>query len=191
MSELDERLHWAAYERHINKVVDLLRRGASANYSYDGWTPLHCAAFNGDCDVIIALVNANANIQATNDKGKTPLTLFEANYKKQHDDLTFGKRNSPLHVASRRGEEDNVKALVCLGAKFSVTNYEGKTPLELFEENCRKLYQPSYDRKGNSPLHLATSRGQENKVKALVCLGADLSARNHEVNCFCARIVTH
>ena len=41
----------------------------------DGWTPLHWAAYNGHTDVVKALITAEADVDAKNKWGSTPLQL--------------------------------------------------------------------------------------------------------------------
>jgi len=55
-------------------VKTLLSKGADiTNLTNNHWTALHYAAKNGHCDVINELLNSNANINAKDINGKTPL----------------------------------------------------------------------------------------------------------------------
>ncbi|MFD1538753.1 ankyrin repeat domain-containing protein [Nonomuraea guangzhouensis] len=60
-------------------VSVLLRAGADPNLSRpDGWTPLMLAAYEGDVEVIQALVAAGADVLASKDDGKvTPVSVAE------------------------------------------------------------------------------------------------------------------
>ncbi|XP_052096596.1 26S proteasome non-ATPase regulatory subunit 10-like [Mytilus californianus] len=57
---------------------------------------------------------------------------------------------------------------------------KGRTPLESLEETYKKSHWYIGETKGDSPLHQASSQGEQNAVKTLISLGADLSDRNNE-----------
>lgn len=91
-------LHAAAERGHDNVVLLLLEAGAKINstdHSKD--TPLHCAARGGHQEVVKRLVNwgqagntgqrKKANLQATNNVGKTPLQVAESGDTAAHDSI--------------------------------------------------------------------------------------------------------
>jgi ankyrin repeat protein len=68
--------HAAAYGGNIQVVELLLSKGASVNDSdnFFKMSPLHAAAEEGHADVVKVLLNANADIEAQERNGYTPLT---------------------------------------------------------------------------------------------------------------------
>jgi ankyrin repeat protein len=77
-------LSWAACSRRIKATQFLLSKGAQINRRTgpDGNTPLHCAVMlkGPDITMIKYLIDSGADINATNNKGFTPIKL--AHYKK-------------------------------------------------------------------------------------------------------------
>lgn len=77
--EEDERtaLHVACAEGHLPVVQLLLQHGASLSArDFDGWSPLHCAAYYGDPRVTGALLQAGAAAEDVSPAtGATPLLL--------------------------------------------------------------------------------------------------------------------
>lgn len=91
-------LHSAAERGHVSVAEQLLRAGAKINAidnSKD--TPLHCAARTGHQEVVRRLVGwdqagqvgpgERANLQATNNVGKTPLQVAESGDTLEHEDI--------------------------------------------------------------------------------------------------------
>jgi 26S proteasome non-ATPase regulatory subunit 10 len=69
-------LHYAMLPSAGNVVIakELLRHGASVGmWDYEGWTPLHLAAANGQLDLCQMLLRHGANVEARDDMGFTPL----------------------------------------------------------------------------------------------------------------------
>jgi len=75
----------------------------------DDSTPLHCAAWKGHLEVVKALLDAGADINA----------------KSQNDH--YG--DTPLHAASHGNQKDVVKVLIERGANLHSKNKIGRTPL--------------------------------------------------------------
>jgi len=79
--EGDTPLHWAAWNKHVEVGVEVLKslisEGADVNAKgEDGWTPLHrAAAFNKNVDVVKFLISKGADIDAKNNHGGTPLDV--------------------------------------------------------------------------------------------------------------------
>lgn len=70
---------WEAAERGDALEVDqLLRAGLRVDEAHKGWTPLMKAAEEGHCEVLATLINARANLEAANAKGRTPLSFAAA-----------------------------------------------------------------------------------------------------------------
>ena len=98
--------------------VDDLRRSlspATVNaYSYDGWTPLHLAAFFGQLEAVRVLVDAGADVRARS---------------------TNGLANTPLHAAAAGRHSEVALYLIDRGASGSALDSGGYTPLQIATEN--------------------------------------------------------
>lgn len=99
--------------------IDDLRRalkepGAAVAYAYDGWTPLHLAAFFGRLDAARILLEAGADVHAVSRNSLT---------------------NTPLHAATAGKHSDVALLLVALGAKADVADAGGYTALEIARQN--------------------------------------------------------
>ena len=112
-------------------VEALLKRGASVSVvDKAGWSPLHFATFfSAETDVMKALLDAGANVNAQNDRGITA-----------------------LYFAAATGHEEQVKFLLSRGADRSIASKAGWTPLRITKvkgiEPIAKLLDP--DGKGEA-----------------------------------------
>jgi uncharacterized protein len=98
--------------------LDDLRRTASDatvnSYAYDGWTPLHLAAFFGHEEAAQLLLEAGADVHAVSRNGLT---------------------NTPLHAATAGKHEDVALLLLENGARSDVVDAGGYTPLQIATQN--------------------------------------------------------
>lgn len=99
--------------------TDDLRRalkepGAARAYAYDGWTPLHLAAFFGRIDAARILLAAGADVHAVSRNSLT---------------------NTPLHAATAGKHTDVALLLVAHGARAGVADAGGYTALEIARQN--------------------------------------------------------
>lgn len=115
---------------------------ASVNaFAYDGWTPLHLAAFFGRHDMAERLLQSGAHMAAEsrNSIGNTPLHAALAG---NHPDIALlliergapvaardAGGHTPLHIAAENGSVDAVTALLARGADPHAVDGEEKTPL--------------------------------------------------------------
>jgi ankyrin repeat protein len=99
--------------------VDHLRRALTAPcsagaFAYDGWTPLHLAAFFGRLDAARILLDAGADVHAVSRNGLT---------------------NTPLHAATAGKHSDVALLLLTRGASVDVADAGGYTPLQIATQN--------------------------------------------------------
>jgi ankyrin repeat protein len=92
----------------------LSRPGAVREYSYDGWTPLHLAAFFGQLAALRLLVDAGADVRAVSTNGLT---------------------NTPLHAATAGKHADAALLLLEHGADPDATDAGGHTARTIAREN--------------------------------------------------------
>jgi ankyrin repeat protein len=127
--------------------VDILRsriaeRAEAVNeYAYDGWTPLHLAAFFGHAAAISHLLDSGSAIDAIsrNSLRNTPLHAAIAGGHVDGARLLMERGadvhpadaggHTPLHIAAEAGYADLVKALLARGADPHAVDAEDQTPL--------------------------------------------------------------
>jgi ankyrin repeat protein len=130
----------------LERVERLLDGGAINDYSADGWTPLHLAAFFGHAKVAELLLANDADVAACsrNPNGNTPLHAALAGNHKFVAGLLIGAGADvnaadangwrPLHLAAANNNLDAIKTLIEQGAEVAAANGEGKTALSLAQE---------------------------------------------------------
>ena len=115
--------------------------GAVNGFAYDGWTPLHLAAFFGRREAAERLLTAGAalNASSTNSLRNTPLHAAVAGGRTDVALLLIQRgaevngqdagRHTPLHIAAESGNAAVVEALLAHGADPHVVDAEDQTPL--------------------------------------------------------------
>ena len=105
------------------------------------WTPLHYAIVHSDPSVLMALVKADANLEAQTDIGLTPLHMaagFDVVPTMTNILLDAGANpnsrdhqgRTPLHLAAGLGKQVHVaKALLTARADLTAQDENGRTPL--------------------------------------------------------------
>ncbi|XP_056295585.1 ankyrin repeat and SOCS box protein 5 [Pseudoliparis swirei] len=193
-------LHDAARQGRLLALKTLISQGHSVNaLTIDGATPLHEACDGGHVACAGALIDAGANVNASTIDGFTPLfnactagsvacaeILLENGAKPQ----SLAYHPSPIHEATRKGHYGCVEALVTWGADVDMDIPHLGTALYTAcvcqELQCaRKLLREGASvQKGKSlesPLHAAAERDCAAGVKLLLDFGADINARNTEL----------
>jgi len=168
----------ASYLLHILPMVDIFEASVAGetqsvvaklqenpdlleSRNADGWTPLHLAAFFGTPELINALLDRGASVDARSGNAMA---------------------NTPLHAAVAGGKTENVAALVKRGADVNAQQSGGWTALHGAAQSGNRemvevLIAHSADvkaRAGNNqnPLDLALQKGHESVAALLEQLGA-------------------
>ena len=110
-SQNEKMMIKAAKKGDVAAVKQLLKADKDLTNAKDtdDSTPLHCAAWKGHVEVVKALLDAGADINA----------------KSQNDH--YG--DTPLHAASHGNQKEVVKVLIERGANLNSKNTIGRTPL--------------------------------------------------------------
>ncbi|CAG2223124.1 unnamed protein product [Mytilus edulis] len=150
-----------------------------------GNSPLHDATYRGDQNAVTLLISLGANVEARNTEKMTPLHLVRDSHIakiliENGADVNSRESNNmtPLHLVR---DSNIAKILIENGADVNNRDSNKRTPLMPIEHNYKKQWLMD-DTKGNSPLHDATNRGDQNAVTFLISLGANVEARNTEGN---------
>ncbi len=138
----------------LERVERLLQDGAGGaagapavvDYSADGWTPLHLAAFFGHPKIAELLIASGAGVAARsrNANGNSPLHAALAGNHTFVAALLIGHGADvnapdaqgwrPLHLAAANNNMDAIEALIAQGADVHAPNGEAQTPLSLATE---------------------------------------------------------
>lgn len=191
----------AAYMRHVEAVVALLRAGARVDATDDaGRTCLHCAAEGGNATIVSLLLAHGADPSAKTRDGETPLALAAKNGRDATAEtlLTHSADpnskdldgSTPLGLAIKYGGESGgaktVEILLAHGADPNIKDKDGWTPLgvaiiygrEAGRERIVEMLlthgaDPNTKGKfGETPLSLADEKGYTAVVKLLKEHGA-------------------
>ncbi|BCS30468.1 uncharacterized protein APUU_80771S [Aspergillus puulaauensis] len=128
-------------------VRTLIENGAAVNQRNKAHqTPLSVAAIQGELLVVEALLEAGAIVDAADSQGETPLSWAVQN---GHADVAWllirhgantgmhrANERTLLHVAAERQDASMVSALMYGGCSPFVTDGQGRTPLQLAENDA-------------------------------------------------------
>lgn len=190
-------LHAAAMVGDDAEVRRRLADGVSPNARHLGFaglpTPLLAASFQGNVDVVQALLSAKVDVSARNIQGRTAVhhaadqdhagivaLLCAAGAPRDWQDMSG---LTALHVAAWQGHVASVEALVAAGVDLELRDANGDTPLALAATEpvpavIRRLLAASADLEaknahGQTPLLRAAMEGQADIVELLVAAGAE------------------
>ena len=156
----------ASEKGHAEIVKFLVKAGSNVNVkSADGFTPLALASRQGHTQTVKLLLDEGADIKARTDNGKTALSL-----------------------ASSHGRLDIVKLLLENGANINAVDLYGGTALtEAARYGHAEIVQVLLDNNAGLPaksagfpekqLFLATLKGDRDRIKDLLRLGASVNAQ--------------
>jgi uncharacterized protein len=135
----------AAAGGYLDRLQDIVERGSASvnDFSRDGWTPLHLAAFFGQNPAANYLLDRHADLSAVsrNETGNTPLhaavaarqtALAELLLSRGADvNASSGGGWRPLHSAANNGDLPSIELLISKGAEINPLSSDGKTPLSM------------------------------------------------------------
>ena len=155
-------VNYAAWRGDVEMTSFLLENGADPNFASLRYrrTPLTRAAGHGYDAIVADLIAADADVDAQNFRGLSPLMLGAWNRRVgvvgellaagADPDLRSAHRQSALMLASRQGDAETVRMIACAGAD-----------------------QDLQDEHGQGALHHAVRTGDAATTRALVECGAD------------------
>uniref|UniRef100_A0A8C5S646 CASK interacting protein 1 n=1 Tax=Laticauda laticaudata TaxID=8630 RepID=A0A8C5S646_LATLA len=172
-------------------------------FCHDRFSALHHAALNGNTELILLLLEAQAAVDIKDNKGMRPLHYAAWQGKKEPMKLVLKAGSSvnipsdegqiPLHLAAQHGHYDVSEMLLQHQSNPCILDNSGKTPLDLACEfgrvgvvqlllnsnMCAALLEPKpgdiTDPNGTSPLHLAAKNGHIDVIRLLLQAGIDIN----------------
>jgi len=120
-------LHQAAVSGDINRVKELLTKGADINLkNRQGWTPLHAAVWNQKQDIAKLLIEKGADVNVKDRSNRTALQFAADTGQKEIVELLLAKKadvntinaraDNALTLAKKKGHKEIADLLVQHGA---------------------------------------------------------------------------
>lgn len=160
---------------------------------------LMVAAQTGKADAVNRLIAEGANIETTDQQGRTVLEVAAAfgqtdvvkRLLTAGANLGTGNRKTALHIAAASGKTDIVNALLDAGARVDVADQDGNEPLHvavvhstnghivkaLLDAGARV---DAANRDGMQPIHLAARSAGAGTVQTLLASGAKSDAADSD-----------
>uniref|UniRef100_H2YS48 Uncharacterized protein n=1 Tax=Ciona savignyi TaxID=51511 RepID=H2YS48_CIOSA len=164
-------LHLAAQRGYNDLVKKLLKpigsdqKASIDARSLDNKTPLHKAAENGQIDVCQTLLDAGANVLATDSHGQTPLHLAAENDHSNVVGMFLAHRGNLVEIENKNGS-------TC--AHIAASKGSVAVIKELLNSNRESVTSTANKITRSTALHLAASKGHAEVVRELILHGADL-----------------
>ena len=192
---------WAAsYTGNIDQIKKHLDAGVNVDELADGQSPLHYAAGGGMFESISLLIENNADVNAKDKHGNTPLHLVSVKgekkiIKKGKQDLsktiellTTGGADlnvqnelgdTPLHLAARTGHVNTIQHLISKGADVYVKNNNEQAAADLSENHetadfIRKEGAKAPLSQSQFDVFKAVRKGDINGVKQYISSGGEV-----------------
>jgi ankyrin repeat protein len=135
----------------LEKIKELISNDITIvnSFSQDGWTPLHLAAFWGNKEIVLLLLESGAILDMPSKSkasfGNSPLQAAIAMQQIEIVELLLSKGAnpnftqepgslSPLHIAASRNDERVIAILLKYGADKTRKNSDGKLPADIAKE---------------------------------------------------------
>ncbi|MHC5081266.1 MAG: ankyrin repeat domain-containing protein, partial [Planctomycetota bacterium] len=188
-------LHWAAYVGYSQIARDLLERGADVHQPFrEVWNPLALALYQGHPEVVKVLKAFGAVLTPGHE---SVLLLFSALRsgdsetvkgriaQGQDPNVLSPEGISPLAIAVMNGDRSLVEFLTAHRADVHWRGEDGSSLLQLEAGLAITEYLLTQgvevntsDKEGDTPLHNAAERGEEEHVTLYIVNGADVNAEN-------------
>lgn len=164
-------LHFLAFFGVPGKAKRLLEQGAKINSQENalGVTPLHCAIYQGNDEMVEFLLENGANGNATTADGQTALHIATQRGHRKCMKLLFSQ-----HVDLNLVDETGAS---CLHAAVGTATEESTIPLLVKHKAGLNFQNPN---NGNTALHLAVKFRRPRIILFLIEKGAVIDAANDE-----------
>ncbi|KAJ5682003.1 uncharacterized protein N7477_001943 [Penicillium maclennaniae] len=164
-------LHVLAFFGVPGKALRLLEQGVPINGQENalGVTPLHCAVYQGNEEMVEFLLECGANGNATNADGQTPLHIAAKRGHRKCMKLLFAQRVD-LHIVDHSGAPS-------LHAAVGTATDESTVPL-LVKQRLNLNFQNPIN--GNTALHLAIASRRPRIILFLLEKSASIDIANNE-----------
>lgn len=186
-----KNLRRAINSANVVEVTEILRASPKEDFRFaNGWTPVHTAVKRGNRDIVAAIVELGADLNATTDMLQTPLDLAVKHGHKPIADLLRkkGARSGAelaLLPAVAAGDLRAVRKHVAAGADINQLVGSERPLCLAFERRHwdvanfllnRKCDVTKSRKSGATPLHAAAAAGApETLLNKLLKLGADVN----------------
>ena len=192
-------IHHAAREGCEDVMATLLEHGAKWDYKDElGDTPLLLAAQNGHTELVYKLITLGANVNHRNHEGNDTWNhaidnedndLLETLLSACKDNEIDMTNRQPLCIAASSGRYDKIEFLLKLNQDPSVCDWDGNTFLhhaamndkyEVIEKFNNSIPIDTENKRGNTPLHVACSKGFDKTIGTLLKCKAKADIKNNE-----------